>query len=69
MSGTSLGPLSLPYPFSQVGLLSASEFVKLGEERRSRVGRGLVPPVNEQVLEELQLKIRRADRCFRPELC
>lgn len=50
---SSLDLLSLPYPFSQVGLLTASEFVKLGEQRRSRAARGLIPPVNEQVLEEL----------------
>jgi hypothetical protein len=34
-------------------LLTASEFVKLAEQRRSRAARGLIPPVNEQVLEEL----------------
>ncbi len=50
---SSLDLLSLPYPFSQVGLLTVSEFVKLGEQRRSRAARGLIPPVNEQVLEEL----------------
>ena len=45
--------LALPYPFSQLGLLTAGEFVKLAEQRRSRAARGLIPPVNEQVLEEL----------------
>jgi hypothetical protein len=49
---SSLGLLSLPYPFSQVGLLTASEFGKLGEQRRSRAARSLTA-VNEQVLEEL----------------
>jgi hypothetical protein len=48
---SSLDLLGLPYPFSQVGLLTASSFVELAEERRSRAGRNL--PINEQVLEEL----------------
>jgi hypothetical protein len=50
---SSLDLLLLPYPFSQVGLLTGSEFVRLAEQRRSRAARGLIPPVNEQVLEEL----------------
>ena len=49
---TSLDLLELPYPFSQVGLLSASEFAKLATERRSRADRSS-PPVNEQTLHEL----------------
>lgn len=49
---SSLGLLSLPYPFSQLGPLTATEFVKLAEQRRSRTARSL-PPVSEQVLEEL----------------
>lgn len=51
-SRTSLDLLALPYPFSQVGLLTDRAFAKLAEERRSRAARSL-PPVNEQVLEEL----------------
>ena len=49
---TSLELLGLTYPFSQVGLLTASDFATLAGERRSRAGRSL-PPVNEQVLKEL----------------
>src|ERR1700722_2939133 len=49
---SSLELLGLLYPFSQVGLLTASGFVKLAEERRSRAGHSL-PPINEPVLEEL----------------
>ena len=49
---SSMDLLGLPCPFSQVGLLTASEFAKLAELRRSRAARSL-PPVNEQVLEEL----------------
>lgn len=48
----SLELFDLPYPFSQVGLLTPTEFAKLAEQRRSRAGRSW-PPVNEQVLEEL----------------
>lgn len=44
--------LELTYPFSQVGLLSPSEFARLATERRSRADRSL-PPVNEQTLQEL----------------
>jgi hypothetical protein len=46
---SSLDLLSLPYPFSQLGLLTASDFAA---ERRSRAGRSL-PSINEQILEEL----------------
>ncbi len=49
---SSLDLLSLRYPFSQVDLLSADEFAKQAERRRSRGMRSL-PPVNPQVLEEL----------------
>src|SRR5260370_19432858 len=49
---SSLELLSLPYPFSQVGLLTASDFARLAGQRRSRAARGL-PGVDEQVLEEL----------------
>lgn len=49
---SSLELLSLRYPFSQVGLLSADEFAKQAERRRSR-GMHSLPPVNTQVLEEL----------------
>jgi hypothetical protein len=49
---SSLELLSLPYPFSQVGLLTAGEFARLAGQRRSRAARRL-PEVNEQVLEEL----------------
>jgi hypothetical protein len=44
--------LELTYPFSQVGLLSPTEFARLATERRSRADRSL-PPVNEQTLQEL----------------
>ncbi len=49
---TSLDLLELPYPFSQVGLLSAKEFAELATQRRSRADRSL-PPVNDQTLQEL----------------
>jgi hypothetical protein len=49
---TCLDLLQLPYPFSQVGLLNASEFAELATLRRSRTDRSL-PPVNEQTLQEL----------------
>jgi hypothetical protein len=42
----------LPYPFSQVGLLTASDFARLAGQRRRRAARSL-PQVDEQVLEEL----------------
>jgi hypothetical protein len=49
---SSLDLLSLRYPFSQVGLLSANEFAKQAGRRRNRTMRSL-PPINAQVLEEL----------------
>jgi hypothetical protein len=49
---SSLDLLGLPYPFSQLGLLTASDFAKLAEQRRSRAAFSL-PRVDEQVLEEL----------------
>ena len=49
---SSLDLLELPYPFSQVHLLTVSEFADMARKRRGRAGRRL-PPVNEQVLEEL----------------
>ena len=49
---SSLDLLSLPYPFSQVGLLTAAEFATLAGQRRSRATQGL-PPLDAQVLEEL----------------
>ena len=49
---SSLDLLELPYPFSQVHLLTVSEFAGMAGKRRGRAGRRL-PPVNEQVLEEL----------------
>ena len=49
---SSLELLGLPYPFSQVRLLGASEFAKLAMERRSRADRSL-PVINEQTLEDL----------------
>ena len=49
---SSLDLLELPYPFSQVHLLTVSEFADMAGKRRGRAGRRL-PPVNEQVLEEL----------------
>jgi hypothetical protein len=48
----SLELLSLPYPFSQVGLLTAGDFARLAGHRRSRTARRL-PHVDEQALEEL----------------
>lgn len=66
----SLDLLGLPYPFSQVGLLTASEFAKLATQRRSRADRSL-PPVNEQTLQELHrggilLPLFRVDLAARP---
>jgi hypothetical protein len=49
---SSLDLLDLPYPFSQVNLLTVREFADMAGKRRGRAGRRL-PPVNEQVLEEL----------------
>ena len=49
---SSLDLLELPYPFSQVHLLTVSEFAEMAGKRRGRAGRRL-PPVDEQVLEEL----------------
>ncbi len=48
---SSLDLLSLPYPFSQVGLLSATDFAKLAERRRGYADRGL--PMDLHVLEVL----------------
>lgn len=48
----SLDLLELPYPFSQLHLLTVSEFADMARKRRGRAGRH-VPPVNEQVVEEL----------------
>lgn len=49
---TSLDLLDLLYPFSQVDLLTASDFAKFAEERRSRAARKL-PSIDRQLLEEL----------------
>ena len=49
---SSLELLGLSYPFSQVSLLTASDFAKLAEERRGRSAPRF-PPMHEQVLEEL----------------
>ena len=49
---SSLDLLNLPYPFSQLGLLTADEFAKLAEQRRCRATRNL-PSVDALVLEEL----------------
>ena len=49
---SSLDLLELPYPFSQVRLLTVSEFADLARKRRGREACHL-PPINEQVLEEL----------------
>jgi hypothetical protein len=49
---SSLDLLGLPYPFSQVSPITASDFARLAGERRSRAGRSL-PAVDEQILEEL----------------
>ena len=49
---SSLDLLELPYPFSQVHLLTVSEFADMARKRRGRAGPRL-PPVDEQVLEEL----------------
>jgi hypothetical protein len=49
---SSLDLLDLPYPFSQVGLLTASDFANLAGQRRSWAMRGL-PSLDAQVLEEL----------------
>jgi hypothetical protein len=69
---SSLELLELPYPFSQVGLLTAGDFAKLAEERRSRAARSL-PPVNQQVLEELHrcgvlVPLFRVDLTPRPDV-
>jgi hypothetical protein len=49
---SSLDLLSLRYPFSQLGLMSADEFAKQAMRRRNRWTRRL-PSINAQVLEEL----------------
>lgn len=49
---SSLDLLGLPYPFSQLDLLTASDFAKLAEQRRCRATRSL-PSVDALVLEEL----------------
>jgi hypothetical protein len=49
---SSLDLLSLPYPFSQVGLLSANDFVSQANRRRSRASQSL-PSIDVQMLEEL----------------
>jgi hypothetical protein len=49
---SSLDLLGLPYPFSQVGLLTARELSSLAAERRNRTSRSL-PAVDAQLLEEL----------------
>ena len=49
---SSLDLLELPNPFSQVHLLTVSEFAGMAGKRCGRADRRL-PPVNEQVLEEL----------------
>ena len=49
---SSLDLLALPYPFSQVGLLTPDKFAEQAARRRSWAMRGL-PPINAQVLEEL----------------
>lgn len=52
-SRASLDLLELPYPFSQIHLLSARDFAKLVDERRSREQRHTLSRMDEQVLEEL----------------
>jgi hypothetical protein len=52
-SRASLDLLELPYPFSQIHLLSARDFAKLADERRNREQRHTLPRMDEQVLEEL----------------
>lgn len=49
---SSLDLLGLLYPLSQNRPMTAGEFARFAEQRRSRAMRGL-PPVNKQVLEEL----------------
>lgn len=45
--------MELPYPFSQIQLLSARDFAKLADERRSREQRHTLLRMDEQVLGEL----------------
>ena len=45
--------MELPYPFSQIQLLSARDFAKLADERRSREHRHTLLRMDEQVLGEL----------------
>ena len=52
-SRASLDLLELPYPFSQIQLLSARDFAKLADERRSREQRHTLLRMDEQVLGEL----------------
>jgi hypothetical protein len=68
---TSLDLLGLPYPFSQVGLLTASQFAELATQRRNRADQSL-PPVNEQTLQELHrdgvlVPLFRVDLTPRPD--
>ena len=49
---SSLDLLTLPYPFSQVGLLTAGDFADQANRRRSRGSSGY-PQINTQILEEL----------------
>lgn len=49
---SSLDLLELPYPLSQNRPMTVSEFAKFAEQHRIRAMRSL-PPVNDQVLEEL----------------
>jgi hypothetical protein len=49
---SSLDLLELPYPFSQVHLLTVSEFAGMAGKRCGRAGRRM-PAVNDQILEEL----------------
>lgn len=69
---SSLDLLALPYPFSQVYLLSAGDFAKLAEERRNREQRHSLPRMDEQVLEELHrcgalVPLFRVDLASRPD--
>ncbi len=50
---SSLDLLDLPYPFSQLGLLTAAEFAELAGQRRSLAAHMFLPRVDAGVLEEL----------------
>jgi hypothetical protein len=50
---SSLELLNLRFPFSQLGLVSADEFAKQAERRRSK-GLRSRPAISTQVLQELQ---------------